>query len=607
MATELINSASDEYVHTLLSADSNVFYVIPKYQREYSWTKAEWEDLLQDIQEEPHGQGHFLGTIICMNTTVNATAGSTLELIDGQQRMTTLSILLVCLYRLLSDRKQTLTEEEELYQKYLNLRSRLVKAEQPRVRLQVQGSNAEDYRWLLCKNGLLKALSVNQPLWWGVRRIAKAFGYFHDALTAQLEELTDQAKQVAWLFDLVDRVSNAVLVKLEVKSHSSAFTLFESLNNRGKPLSPIDLIKNTLLMKAEQAGKDIDESYQQWMTILNDLGSNPADQERFLRYYYNAMEPVPKSGAVPMATRSNLIRLYEEYLGQGVDKFLDDVAAGAHHYGRIIDTVIDDHEGSALDRSTTALQQAQGSPGNVLLLYLMLRQKELGLTDQALARAGQNLTNFFVRRNLTAFPFTYELQTLFKEMVRKVSEMQGDGQITTYVADYLQSRSSSNEVFEKALRGTVYEDNQDMCRFILTALARHGYTNEIFVDLWERTGQSKPHYVWTIEHIFPQGERIPSSWVEMMGGAEAAESARERYVHTLGNLTLTGYNSTLGNRSFAEKRDRKDANGNYVGYRNGFNLNAQLAQEETWTVEKIVARTDEMVAEALKLFAMSAT
>lgn len=120
--------------------------------------------------------------------------------------------------------------------------------------------------------------------------------------------------------------------------------------------------------------------------------------------------------------------------------------------------------------------------------------------------------------------------------------------------------------------------------------------------LWERN--SSGYYVWTIEHVFPQGENIPPSWVKMIGGGDK-DKAREiqaACVRMLGNLTITGYNSNLGNLSFIKKRDRKDSNGAYVGYRNGLNLNADLVSMDTWTKGQIEARTAKLVELALRAF-----
>ena len=140
-----------------------------------------------------------------------------------------------------------------------------------------------------------------------------------------------------------------------------------------------------------------------------------------------------------------------------------------------------------------------------------------------------------------------------------------------------------------------------MTRYILTTLAEPSVTKEM-KGLWERYPSG--NYVWTIEHVFPQGENIPKDWIEMVGDGDKAmaESIQAELVHTLGNLTISGYNSKLSNMSFIEKRDRQDSNGINVGYRNGLNLNDDLVSEEMWTRDQIEARTTKLIDLALKAF-----
>ena len=97
---------------------------------------------------------------------------------------------------------------------------------------------------------------------------------------------------------------------------------------------------------------------------------------------------------------------------------------------------------------------------------------------------------------------------------------------------------------------------------------------------------------------------MPDAWKQMLGGADAAAAAQEAYVHRLGNLTITAYNSTLSNKSFADKRDRVDTKGRFIGYRNGLALNAALATKETWTVADIEARTMELAERVIARFAL---
>ena len=208
------------------------------------------------------------------------------------------------------------------------------------------------------------------------------------------------------------------------------------------------------------------------------------------------------------------------------------------------------------------------------------------------------LTSFFVRRNLTGYPQTYALPKLFMTIIEKISGHTGP-EIVGIVTQELLDVSSSDDEFRKRLEGPIYEENSDVARFVLATLSEDAMTKETWRDLW---AQEKGHFVWTIEHILPQGSNLPDAWKQMLGGAEAAAAAQEVDVHRLGNLTITAYNSTLGNKSFADKRDRTDAKGRFIGYRNGLELNATLATKEAWTVADIETRTMELAERVIARF-----
>ena len=129
-------------------------------------------------------------------------------------------------------------------------------------------------------------------------------------------------------------------------------------------------------------------------------------------------------------------------------------------------------------------------------------------------------------------------------------------------------------------------------------------TRETKVDLWALKGKQ---YVWTIEHIFPQGDNIPNSWVKMIanGDAELADEYRQSYVHCLGNLTISGYNSTLGNKSFEDKKNRMDSQGRKVGYNNGLYLNESLIIQDSWSVRQIEVRTSQLVTEVMEKYPLT--
>jgi hypothetical protein len=588
----VIESAHDYPVHTLLSPDGNLTYRIPPYQREYSWQRPQWEDLFQDLIEADGP--HFLGTIITLNQTKDAVSGGVLELIDGQQRMTTLTLLLAAVYGILNERRDELDEDDLV--DLVNLRRHLVgKNGAPRVVPQIQGHNRDDYRTVLADAGL-NVEPIKVP-YFPLRRVAKCFSYFRGSISKLAE--AEGVSPVKAAQRVLEAVKQAILVKIEVVNHADAFVLFESLNNRGMPLTPVDLIKNYLLAESELIGAmNVDVAFKLWNSMLTNLGDNYATQERFLRHYYNAFKAeLPEISNAPLATRTNLIRIYETLLKTNIKSRIEALVTASQIYGRVTCAAETDSL-TRLDDSLRQLMRAQGSPSYVLLMWLMSKQPDLSLSEDHVVRVVDRLTSFFVRRNLTGYPQTYGLPRLFMTIIEKVSG-HASAEIVDIVTQELRDASSSDEEFRSRLEGPIYEENSDVARFILTALSEDAMTKETRTDLW---AQENRHYVWTIEHILPQGPNLPDAWKQMLGGADAAAQAQEADVHRLGNLTITAYNSTLGNKSFVDKRDRTDAKGRSIGYRNGLALNATLGTKEVWTVADIEARTKELASCAIARF-----
>jgi hypothetical protein len=593
----MIKSVYNYPVSTLLDIESGVIYAIPRYQREYTWSRAQWDALFDDLLEnEPN---YFLGSIICINQSQDALSVQSLELVDGQQRMTTLSLLLAAIYQSFRVLPNLGMEQQiELY----NLKHKLVlkkKSDQPRLIPQVQNYNQQDYFAVLGKAGILD--DVEQVQHAGNRRVLKAYRHFLWRIEQYLQELSEP---VAGLQALLDKVNTATLVKIEVAGHSDAYTLFESLNNRGVPLTAIDLIKNKLLavLEAKDPGS-IDKHYNRWKKVIDALGDDYAVQERFFRQYYNAFKTDLKEiVSVPVATKSNLMHVYEKLIAHDAESFLQAMIRLSGHYAQIVGyrAVPEQPKLSGL---LLSLDRIQGAAAYLLLMVLFERKDTLELEQEHLEQVAHFLIAFFVRRNTTDLPPTRDLTRIFMDVAETVLALKGQA-VVSHIQQRLTGESASDEQFEKSLKGPVYEDNKAVCRFVLCALEESRMTVETRVDLWALKGKQ---YVWTIEHIFPQGENIPDTWVQMIanGDAALAEQHRQTYAHCLGNLTISGYNSALGNKSFAEKQSRLDSQGRKVGYNNGLHLNQALVNETSWTVDKLKARTDLLVQEVLQKYPLS--
>lgn len=586
---------------------SKVVFEIPKYQREYTWGMREWEALFDDLTS--NDEGYFLGSIICINSSVDLIAAPKFEVVDGQQRLTTLSLFLSALYKSLTENKDELDDEQESDRLQLKRMLVIKKTQSIRVVPQVQGSNRDDYLGLLASINIIPKRPV--PNWAGLRRIHKAYSFFIKRINEAVNESDDKVQA---LFKLLDKVNTAILVMIEVSNHSDAYTLFESLNNRGTPLTAVDLIKNLLLARLDASGEEtLDYYFTRWTEILSNLGEEYSEQDRFFRQNYNAFRKYYNfpfqygERQYPLgiiATRTTMLDIYEKMITKNPVKVLDDLTENSDIYASIIlnkqEALTQEQRDSYLD-----LQRVQGAPSYVLLLYLIKNQETLQIDVSAIVSVCKLLVSFFVRRNLTDVPPTRDLARMFMAFIEEIEQNGYQGSVIYQkLREKLISSSASDDVFEERLRGPVYEDNSGATRFILCMMAQRSMTVENKKDLWAKTNNKT--YVWSIEHIFPQGENIPEDWIKMIadGDAKKAKEYQAQYVHTFGNLTITGYNSTLSNKAFTDKRDRKNQNGHYIGYRNGLSLNDDVVCREDWTVEAIKTRTDRMVQEILQMFAL---
>lgn len=609
----MINSVEDPTVANILSTDMLKIYDIPRYQREYTWNQRDWSNLYDDITQ--NDAGYFLGSFIVVNGTVNSKMDTIhYEVIDGQQRLTTLSLFLAALYARIMEHKDSI-DDDMMLDDIRPLRNRLIlKSDKSMTRVipQVQNHNLEDYRWILKEHIGLDAI-MQKPKFLGLRKMSKAFNYFYDRLGEDVGD-RDGIECVRYLLDICRLVCSAVVVQITVDSHADAYTLFASLNNRGVPLSAVDLIKNMLLGKV--AGVDdgqLDYYFERWQEVLHNLGDDYKTQERFFRQNYDAFRRevnkpfIGESGSqLPLgsvATRSNLLKIYEKRMEAdgGALKVLDELTENSALYSKIIGL---DQESldSELSHQLLELSRAQGVASYLMLLFLFKKKDQLELKDETLALLVRLLVCFFVRRNLTDTPPTRDLERLFMSICES---LESEGLKGIAAAEYIKKRlvdvSASDTSFKERLEGPIYDVNPDMTRYILTVIASPSVTKEM-KSLWERYASG--NYVWTIEHIFPQGKNIPDEWVKMVadGDMSKAIEVQEKQVHTLGNLTITGYNSKLSNMPFVTKRDRKDVYGANVGYRNGLNLNDELVNTDTWTSEQIQERTDKLAGLTLKAF-----
>lgn len=595
----MIQNTSNKPLSELYSSENSVSYHIPKYQREYIWSKWNWEALFDDI-EESNG-GHFLGSIICINTQQDSHKAAELELVDGQQRMTTISLFYLAIYKYLNDNLNEQSDEDAKLE-LLSLRKRIILKESNTIRLtpSYTNSNLEDYKWIFSVE-IKEIKSSKKPKYLGNRQMSKAFNYFVTRLN-DVDENKNPIYNYESVKELLKKLNSATLVKIDVASHADAFTLFETLNNRGVPLSAIDLIKNKLLGHLEKTKPEtnIDENFERWNQIIKNLTDEYIVQERFLRQFYNAFksDEVIEVEKIPKALRSNLIRIYEKLINRDVDEIFNRLEESSEVYSKNIQYEIEEHS-KELIQALRNLENVNGADGYMLLLFVA---KKFELKESEKIELVNLLCKYFIRRNVTDTPPTRDLTNYFMDIIDEVNKLE----IYSYskIRDIIleKGKPSNDILFEEKLKGDLYEENVGAARYILSSIElAESQTKERYTNFYSR---NKNIFVWTVEHILPQGESIPPEWIDMIanGDKELANQIRKSQVHKLGNLTLTAYNSNLSNFSFGKKQERQNSEGKYIGYKNGLSINEALKDTKTWTKENIESRTNELVSKAITIF-----
>ncbi len=612
-------------------------YHIPKYQREYTWGKRNWDVLVQDIAD--NDPGYFMGAIIVVRDSDDDINGCQIifEVVDGQQRLTTLSLYMLALYeRMVSLRDDAAFEDEEERSDFENclasLRTKLVlkvKKEDDltephhrgwlekgkycylRVHPSTQKDNYDDYRYAMGQIGLAGSVAI--PTRFGNRRISRALNFFRENLPADIDGC----------MSLFAKINQLQFVFISVGSQADAFTLFETLNNRGVPLSAIDIVKNKMLAEMQkQHSTSVDESFDQWQQIVDNIEETD-EQERFLRQFYNAnhWDDQIRVGGINRANKAKIIAIYEKVISRNPRGLFDRLCEAAGHYGSLI-TPEEYELPPDIQAALVDLQQINAAPAYQLLLYLFSLDSAVLVEDDFLLRSINLLRKFYVRRNVTDIPGTSQLDQSHVDTIGACQrQIDQNGSLGF---DFLQSqvlakdRYASLSDFRDALGGHIYYENAGMARYLLIKLDEAHHHREYKPDLWARNNKDK--FIWTIEHVLPQTPNISKEWADDLadGDTDRAAELHDEYVDRIGNLTLSGYNSRLSKASFAKKQalagDKKVAGQQVaIGYNNKLALNSlqfdlegetySLADTDTWNGDLIQARTDRMVELLIDMFA----
>jgi hypothetical protein len=589
-------------INQLFSA-ANEQFVIPAYQRRYSWRERQINELIDDIALTETSDTHLLGSIVCL--TGHHTAGlNQLELVDGQQRLTTIAILLECIRQRLEG-----MEEKDAVADL----SRLLTAKAlggPAARKVVLDSiDAEEFELLLKHaDAAVDGQCRNVHL-------AKAFAIVRGWLEAlSLEEVC------SFLYKLQNL---ALVIRLDVGDAKDAFKLFETINNRGLKLSPTDIIKNFVLGNAARFGRaQLEAARASWAKLVAHLDGT--DSDAFFRYYLitELKQRVTKSEVVPefkwlfmnkVAEAADLPdrHLYsdeedeEDEDGEGIDNadgaaedgardveklasihFKDFIANLVKCAGAFGELVLIRAGDKRIDRHLRHLRMIKSAQTYGFLMHLRVGGTPIKTFVEVL-----KLTESFVLRRHVCKERANETEALFARLCA-VDPM---SPIAAVKAAYREA-SPSDEKFRDDFAAANFTANIiDRARYCLERIELNSLGK---YDELQVLGSDAVH----VEHVIPQKIKSKRAkeefgdWVEYLG--ERAEQHHAKYVSRIGNLTIFAGPLNIGasNNPFANKKK---------AYReSSIQLTLKLAQMPSFKFKQVQERSMALAQTAVGLWPM---
>jgi len=533
-------------------------FIIPIYQRTYSWTEREcsqlWDDILRTGISEKINT-HFMGSIVYVEQGLSqVSVQSPLLVIDGQQRLTTISILLEALARRIG--------EEEIMDGFSARKIRnyyLQNAEET-------GERAFKLILTQTDKDSLLALIQNRPFPSEQSiRITKAFEFYEKCIAGFGNDLLPLCKGISKL-TIVDIALT--------RDQDNPQLIFESMNSTGKELSQADLIRNYILMGLEP--KQQTKLYEDhWRPMEKEFGQLAYGDkfDSFMRHYLTVKtEDIPKIGEVYEEFKK--YTQLKEVADSGVEKLVADIHNFASYYCSFALGKETDKE---LNEAFQDLRELRVDVSYPFLLRLYADYKT-GLTNKSDFLSIIRMTESYVfRRAICGIP----TNSLNKTFANFGNSIQKDRYLDSIKAHYMlmpsYRRFPKTDEFKRSL---AVKDVYSMknCSYFLRKLENKDRKEIVITDNL------------TIEHIMPQ--ELTDEWKKALG--PEWQRIHENYLHTLGNLTLTGYNSEYSNKSFKEKRDIQG------GFKDSpLKLNEGLGKLENWdeqTINDRAARLAEFAA-----------
>jgi uncharacterized protein with ParB-like and HNH nuclease domain len=526
--------------------------VIPLFQRRYSWTKKNWDRLWDDIVEMMESgpqHTHFMGAIVSVPTNTVPVGVNKSLVIDGQQRLTTVSILLCALKGFLDERGRARIEDF--------LTNRHFEGPDHLKILPTQGDRA-----IFVKLVKGESVSASDHL------MAKAYRHF-------VKKLKDDEEGSPSPGDIMATLETKLrVVMINLDEQDDPYVIFESLNYLGEPLTHADLVRNFILMKFKNtldSDSEQERVYrEQWVPMEQRLGDKLTT---FLMHYGRKDGTEVRRNTIYSSFKERIEKLHNTAELESEIKALN---RDSEYYARFLTP---EKEGSgALRSKLITLDALDVSSCYPLLLKLYGAMDEGLATEDDIAKCLNLMESYLVRRSVVGLP-NNAIDQLF---------VQAAG-----LLDVKDVVNSTNNRLSAATGRMRWPADAEFTQAVLT---QQQYGKKSTPHVLRRLEEAQDHHEIAvldplqIEHVMPQF--LSTEWKTALG--PNAEDIRDRFLHTLGNLTLTGYNPQLSNSSFPVKREI---------YRNShIELNCWIAAQEEWGEKQITERAGNLAQECLRIW-----
>lgn len=555
-------------------------FIIPVYQRNYDWSEKQckqlFSDLVQIITEKR--KSHFFGSIV--STHAGNGSKSDYLIIDGQQRITTISILFAAMVNLLKTGKiksenETLAQEIEetfLIDKY--------RKEERKLRLKPVKDDCEAFDKLLYNNAS-ETISGSH--------VTDNYNFFCN----RIENMT------VTVDELYEAVSRLEIIDIFVEDDENPQLIFESLNSTGLDLSEADKIRNFILMRLNS--KTQEEFYEQYWNKIEKCTSLKDKKDYkvsdFIRHYLTLItKRIPNVSDVYFVFKDYVLGKINENEEECCKIILQDMLKYAQIYYKIINSSFSSKKISMILKRLNHIEMTVIYP---FFLPFFEQYENGNLSEDEVIKSLSCIESFVFRRILCAGYPTNSLNKIFCTLHHDIMKNKTDNNSYSDILIFILENKTGSAAFppDAEFIQAIKEQNiyrmQKKNREYLFERFENGDSVE-HTNIYELMDEK----TLTIEHIMPQ--TLTEKWKKSLG--ENWKEIFDTKLHTLANLTLTGYNSNYSNKTFIEKRDCED------GFKDsGLNLNKNLNSLETWSLAEIEGRCAYFTERAIKLWAYPKT